>query len=232
MAAVVTESVLLRLRDCFAADPWYLQRKERLLTETGYLRAKRLLDVTLTVLMLPLVLVILLLCVVAIKVDSPGPAFFRQERTGQGGRRFRMFKLRTMTTNADALKPQYAALNDKRYPDFKIANDPRTTRVGRVLRRMSLDELPQVFNVLRGDMSLVGPRPTSFAPHTYQLWHTARLEVAPGMTGLWQISGRNELSFDERLRLDVAYIRNRTLLLDLEILRRTFAVVISGRGAN
>ena len=199
---------------------------------TSYQRAKRALDVALCLLALPVVIVVLAACVVAIKLDSRGPAFFVQERTGRGGRRFRMLKLRTMHREAEKLKEKYAHLNQLRFPDFKIANDPRITRVGRFLRKTSLDELPQLFNVLRGDMSLVGPRPTSFSAETYRLWHTARLEVQPGLTGLWQISGRNELDFDDRLRLDIAYIRNRSLKLDVEILLRTVSAVVSGRGAN
>src|SRR3990172_8313755 len=106
------------------------------------------------------------------------------------------------------------------YHDFKISNDPRITRVGRFLRKSSLDELPQIFNVLRGDMSLVGPRPTSFSASTYRLWQTARLDCQPGLTGLWQVSGRNELDFDDRLRLDIAYYRNQSLGLDLQVLFR------------
>jgi lipopolysaccharide/colanic/teichoic acid biosynthesis glycosyltransferase len=143
-----------------------------------------------------------------------------------------MFKVRTMVHNAAELKEKYAHLNELSWPDFKITNDPRVTRVGRFLRKTSLDELPQVFNVLLGDMSLVGPRPTSFAADTYSLWHTARLEVKPGLTGLWQISGRYQLDFDERLRLDIAYIRHRCLALDLYILFRTVGAVFSGRGAS
>jgi lipopolysaccharide/colanic/teichoic acid biosynthesis glycosyltransferase len=193
---------------------------------------KRLLDILICVGVLPVVLPVLALCAVAIRVESPGPCFFSQNRTGKGGRRFRMWKLRTMVHNADELKAQYAHLNELSYPDFKIANDPRITKVGRFLRKSSLDELPQIFNVLGGSMSLVGPRPTSFAAETYRLWHTERLEVEPGLTGLWQISGRNDIDFDDRLRLDVAYVRNRCLSLDLHILIHTFGAVLSGRGAN
>jgi lipopolysaccharide/colanic/teichoic acid biosynthesis glycosyltransferase len=214
------------------AVPWYLKTRKRLFGEVGYARAKRLLDVAIALAVLPFVLIVLALCVIAIRLDSRGPAFFSQLRTGQGGRRFKMLKLRTMVKDADALKARYMHLNELTYPDFKITNDPRVTRVGRIRRKTSLDELPQVFNVLAGDMSLVGPRPTSFAASTYRLWHTARLEVKPGITGLWQISGRNELDFDDRLRLDVAYIRNRSFGLDLRILLRTFGSVLSGRGAN
>jgi lipopolysaccharide/colanic/teichoic acid biosynthesis glycosyltransferase len=197
-----------------------------------YLLAKRALDILLAALALPAVLPILALCALAVRIDSPGAAFFSQLRTGRGGRRFRMYKLRTMVENAAELKAKYAHLNELSWPDFKITDDPRVTRVGRFLRRTSLDELPQIFNALRGDMSLVGPRPTSFSADTYSLWHTARLEVQPGLTGLWQISGRHELDFDERLRLDIAYIRNRCMKLDLLILLRTVGAVFSGRGAN
>jgi lipopolysaccharide/colanic/teichoic acid biosynthesis glycosyltransferase len=204
----------------------------RAVEDAGYRRAKRALDLAFCVLVLPLVLPLLALCALAIRLDTPGPVFFFQLRTGRGGRRFRMYKLRTMRRDAEKLKADLAHLNVLSYPDFKIIGDPRITRVGHLLRRSSLDELPQIFNVLRGDMSLVGPRPTSFSAETYRLWHTARLEVQPGITGLWQVSGRNELDFDDRLRLDIAYVRNRSLALDLGILLRTFSAVISGRGAN
>jgi len=197
-----------------------------------YEPAKRALDLVACLAVLPVVLPVVALCALAIKIESPGPALFRQERTGKGGRRFRMFKLRTMVPNAHELKAQYMHLNEHRYPDFKITNDPRVTRCGRILRKTSLDELPQIFNVILGDMSLVGPRPTSFGPETYRLWHTARLEVKPGLTGLWQVSGRADLEFDDRLRLDIAYIRNRSLGLDLRILVRTVTAVLSTRGAN
>jgi lipopolysaccharide/colanic/teichoic acid biosynthesis glycosyltransferase len=215
------------------AQPWYVRAAERrLLGERGYARAKRVLDVIACLLVLPIVLPVLLTCALAIRLDSPGPAFFSQARTGRGGRRFRMYKLRTMVKDAEALKAKYQHLNVLSYPDFKIVDDPRVTRVGRFLRKTSLDELPQVFNVLKGDMALVGPRPTSFDASTYRLWHTTRLEAPPGLTGLWQIAGRNEIDFDERLRLDIAYIQNRCLALDLLILVRTVSAVVNGRGAN
>ena len=228
----MSQPLLLKL---YASDgaAWYQRQVvPRVLSDAGYRRAKRALDIAVSVALLPIIVPVLLLCALAIRLDSPGPVFFSQDRTGRGGHRFRMWKLRTMVRNADELKAQYAHLNELTYPDFKISNDPRVTRVGRVLRRTSLDELPQIVNVLMGDMSLVGPRPTSFSASTYRLWHTVRLEVQPGITGLWQISGRNELDFDDRLRLDVAYIRNRSLTLDLSILVRTIGTVASGRGAN
>lgn len=197
-----------------------------------YERAKRALDLGVCLAVLPCVVLVLACCALAIKLDSPGPVFFFQQRTGHGGRRFRMWKLRTMRRDAEQMKQQLMHLNVLSYPDFKIVDDPRVTRVGRVLRKTSLDELPQFFNVLSGEMSLVGPRPTSFAADTYRLWHTARLEVQPGITGLWQVSGRNELDFDDRLRLDITYIRRRSFLLDLHILWRTVGAVASRRGAN
>jgi len=196
-----------------------------------YLVAKRSLDLVICIALLVVVVPVLALCVLAIRLDSPGRAFFRQERTGRDGRRFRMLKLRTMVINAEELKPTLAHLNVLPPPDFKILNDPRITRVGRFLRATSLDELPQILNVLRGDMSLVGPRPTSFPATRYELWHTSRLDVAPGITGLWQLEGRNVMSFDERLRLDVEYIRRRSLLFDLQLMARTAAAVFRRSGA-
>ncbi|HET9455451.1 MAG TPA: sugar transferase [Gemmatimonadaceae bacterium] len=228
----MNQPLLLKLYDADARIWYQRQVVPRVLSDAGYRRAKRALDIVVSVTLLPLIVPVLLLCALAIRLDSPGPVFFSQSRTGRGGHRFRMWKLRTMVRNADELKAQYAHLNELTYPDFKITDDPRITRVGRVLRRTSLDELPQIVNVLKGDMSLVGPRPTSFSASTYRLWHTARLEVQPGITGLWQISGRNELDFDDRLRLDVAYIRHRSFTLDLAILVRTIGTVASGRGAN
>jgi lipopolysaccharide/colanic/teichoic acid biosynthesis glycosyltransferase len=196
-----------------------------------YLVGKRVFDLAICLLLLPLGLVLSLACAIAILVDSPGPIFIAQERTGRDGKRFRMYKFRTMVPNAEELKPSLAHLNILPFPDFKIIDDPRITRVGRILRKTSLDEIPQLINVLRGEMSLVGPRPTSFAPSTYSLWHTYRLEVMPGMTGLLQIRGRNGMTLDERLRLDIAYIEHWSLALDLKILLKTIPAVFRGSGA-
>jgi lipopolysaccharide/colanic/teichoic acid biosynthesis glycosyltransferase len=196
-----------------------------------YLRVKRAIDLFVCVPLLLLALPIMALIVVAIRLDTPGPAIFAQLRTGRHGRRFRMFKFRTMVANAEELKAQLQHLNILPPPDFKIINDPRITRVGHFLRATSLDELPQLFNVLRGDMSLVGPRPTSFAPSTYELWHTHRLDVPPGITGLWQVEGRNAMTFDERLRLDVQYMRRMSLGFDLMLLVRTMLAVFRRSGA-
>jgi exopolysaccharide biosynthesis polyprenyl glycosylphosphotransferase len=198
------------------------------------LAIKRAVDVIAAALGLTLALPVMVAIAVAIKLDSRGPVVFRQERAGWGGRRFRMLKFRTMNVGADAEKPALAHLNqtgDARL--FKIPNDPRVTRLGRWLRRWSLDELPQLWNVLVGDMSLVGPRPffeTDLA--AYEDHHFGRLGARPGITGLWQVSGRSAImDFEEVVRLDTQYIREWSLLLDVAILWRTLPVVIRRRGA-
>lgn len=196
-----------------------------------YDRAKRGVDLVLASLILPFALAVMGLCALLIWLDDGSPALFLQLRTGQGGRRFRMFKFRTMVRNAAELKEKYAHLNELTGPDFKITADPRVTRVGRWLRKLSLDELPQLFNVFLGNMSLVGPRPTSFSADTYELRHCERLEVLPGITGLWQVSGRSDVDFEERSRLDREYIERRSIWLDFKIMARTAGVVFSQRGA-
>ncbi|MCL4267310.1 MAG: sugar transferase [Anaerolineae bacterium] len=209
------------------------QPEKRLLRGKPYRKAKRIMDLTLVISSLIFVLPLLLLCALLIKIESPGgPVLFKQKRTGMGGQPFYMFKFRTMVPNAEEMKKELAHLNELQWPDFKITNDPRITRIGRILRKTSLDEMPQLLNVLRGEMSLVGPRPTSFLPETYRLWHTERLDVLPGITGLWQILGRGSMEFDERVRLDVAYIERRCLWLDFQILMRTFTAVLVQRGAH
>lgn len=212
--------------------PWYSRVRRFPADHKHYLRWKRTFDIIIALLLLPAVLPLLGLCCVAIVMDSPGYPIFSQLRTGTCGRRFRMFKLRTMVRDAEAHKDQLGTLNELSWPDFKIKNDPRVTRAGKFLRKTSLDELPQILNVLKGDMSLVGPRPTSFSSSTYSTWHTARLDVQSGVTGLWQIEGRNDIDFDERVRLDIAYARHRSFSLDVIILLRTIPRVMTGRGAN
>ena len=197
----------------------------------AYLAAKRGFDLVVGLVFLLLMLPVMALVALAVRVDSDGPALFRQRRTGAYGRAFSMLKFRTMVTDAEELKATYAHLNVLPPPDFKIPDDPRITRVGRFLRRTSLDELPQLWNIVRGDMSFVGPRPTSFAPDTWDLWHTVRLEVRPGLTGLWQVQARGDVDFDARLRLDVEYLRTASLRTDLKILLATVGSVVGARGA-
>lgn len=172
------------------------------------------------------------LIALAIRLDSPGPVIFRQTRIGRGGRPFSMYKFRSMYEGAEEQQMLLADLNEADGPIFKIKDDPRLTRVGRILRRTSLDELPQLINVLRGEMSLVGPRPPLPAEVAqYKEWHKRRLEVPPGMTGLWQVSGRSRLSFDEMVLLDIYYIENWSLWMDFKILVRTVPKVLFGEGA-
>lgn len=201
-------------------------------TRRAYETIKRSLDLFVCCLVLPAAIPVSIACALLVRSSGPGPLFFVQERTGRGGRRFRMFKFRSMVPDAPRLRDEIRAERNMVGPDFKLEDDPRVTRVGRFLRRSSLDELPQLWNVLKGDMSLVGPRPTSFDPSTYDLWHTERLEVTPGLTGLWQIARRGDIDFDDRVRLDIAYVRNRSLRLDISILLRTIPAVLMQRGAH
>lgn len=206
--------------------------QKRFLTGRAYWVAKRMMDLLLVVSTMPLWLSLCGVVALIIRITSPGAAVvFSQNRTGKGGKRFSMYKFRTMVPNAEEQKKNYAHLNELQWPDFKITNDPRVTSIGGFLRKTSLDELPQLINVLKGDMSLVGPRPTSFGPETYKLWHTERLDVTPGLTGLWQIIGRAQLEFDDRLRLDIAYIERASIWFDFNILLKTVIAVFERRGA-
>ncbi|HEX5267221.1 MAG TPA: sugar transferase [Acidimicrobiales bacterium] len=195
--------------------------------------AKRLIDIVGAAAGLALLVPLTLALAVLVMLDSPGPALFVQERIGKDGRTFRMFKFRTMVRDAPQMLSELRTSNEADGPLFKIARDPRITRVGRVLRRASLDELPQLWNVLRGDMSLVGPRPAlpgeaaGWTPELYQ-----RLRVKPGLTGMWQVNGRSSVSFDEYVRLDLYYVNNWSIATDLAILAKTLPAVLSGRGAS
>jgi exopolysaccharide biosynthesis polyprenyl glycosylphosphotransferase len=194
--------------------------------------AKRTFDVLSASLLLLVTAPVVLLTMLAIKLDSPGKVFFRQERVGRDGNVFTLLKLRTMVADADLRKDELLALNEADGPLFKIHNDPRITRVGRVLRKLSIDELPQLLCVIRGTMSMVGPRPALASE--VEMWDPLlheRLRVLPGLTGLWQVSGRSDSSFDRYRRLDLYYVDNWSLLHDLTICVKTFGVVLSGRGA-
>ena len=199
---------------------------------------KRALDISLALVGLLLVLPVLVLTMLAVRWDSPGPALFRQVRVGANGRRFRLYKVRTMRHgNDDRAHREYVAQlingsGERRDDVFKLVDDPRITRLGRVLRKLSIDEVPQLWNVLVGDMSLVGPRPP--LPHEVQLYPASawdRLRVKPGITGLWQVSGRCELSFEQMVALDVHYWRRWSLLSDIVIILKTPRTVLSRRGA-
>jgi exopolysaccharide biosynthesis polyprenyl glycosylphosphotransferase len=193
---------------------------------------KRAFDIVVSFLVLVLGLPVWLLIALAIKLESRGPVFFVDRRVGVGEREFGMLKFRTMIAGAAELQAELEAANEAEGALFKIRDDPRVTRVGRVLRRLSLDEIPQIVNVLRGEMSLVGPRPLPL--RDYRLledWHRARYAVLPGMTGLWQISGRSGLTFDDLVRLDFTYLENWSIWLDITIIVKTIPAVLKRRGA-
>ena len=201
--------------------------------EGVYLRfGKRVLDVLSAVLALAITSPVLLALAILIKLESRGPVIYRSTRIGRGGRPFHFYKLRSMVKDADRQRHQIAHMNEADGPVFKIARDPRITRIGRFLRSTSLDEIPQFYNVLIGDMSLVGPRPpipTEVAQ--YEPWQLRRLDVRPGITCLWQISGRSRIGFQEWMRLDLEYIRHQSFGLDMKILLRTIPAVLSREGA-
>jgi len=210
-----------------------LRPEDRLLKGRAYSIAKRLMDVALVILTAPVWLTVMGVCALAVKIDDPSArVLFTQTRTGVSGRTITMHKCRTMVPDAEARKWELRHLNELEWPDFKITNDPRITPPGRLLRKTSLDELPQLWDVLIGRLSLVGPRPTDFLADTYRLWQTERLDVKPGITGLWQIYGRGLAEFDDRTRLDIAYVQRRSIWLDVQILARTIPAVLAQRGAK
>jgi exopolysaccharide biosynthesis polyprenyl glycosylphosphotransferase len=193
---------------------------------------KRIVDLALVGVALWVIWPLFVMIALAIKVESAGPVLYRQRRVGKNGRHFWMLKFRSMHEDAEHQLDELREQNEAVGPLFKIKADPRVTRVGRVLRRWSLDELPQVFNVLRGDMSLVGPRPPIPSEVAqYEDWELGRLRAVPGLTGLWQVSGRSQVPFHDMVRLDLHYIRNWSLGLDFEILLRTIPAVVTNRGA-
>lgn len=194
---------------------------------------KRTIDIVGALIGLTISIPLVAIAAIAIKLESPGPVFFWQVRIGENGRPFRIVKLRTMVADAEARLPELVDLEHLEEPAFKLKNDPRVTRVGRILRRTSLDEAPQFYNVLRGEMSLVGPRPEEERiVRLYQDHHRKRLAVKPGMTGPMQVNGRGDLSFAERLQMELDYIEHYSLRKDFEILLRTFPVIIRGNGAH
>ncbi len=200
---------------------------------TGWnLIIKRALDLSLAILLMLLTAPLWLIIAIAIKLDSPGPVFFKQERAGKNRKPFMVYKFRSMYAGAEAQQKQLAAHNEASGPLFKMRDDPRRTRVGRFIRRTSLDELPQFINVIRGEMSIVGPRPALFSEVAqYQEWQRKRLDIQPGITGLWQVSGRSDLSFDEMVMLDIYYGENWSLGADIRIMLRTIPQILFGDGA-
>jgi len=193
---------------------------------------KRPFDIVASLVGIAILSPVLIAISLAVKLGSRGPVLFRQIRVGKDGREFWFYKFRSMVVDAEAQKKKLMHLNELEGPVFKISNDPRITKMGTFLRRTSLDELPQLFNVLKGDMSLVGPRPPlPNEVEKYEAWQREKLTVLPGITCLWQISGRNHIGFTEWMRLDIEYIRRQSLGLDVKILSRTLPAVLSRKGA-
>jgi exopolysaccharide biosynthesis polyprenyl glycosylphosphotransferase len=198
----------------------------------GGILVKRVLDITVSTAALVAGLPVMAAIAIAVRIDSAGTIFYKAQRIGRKGRAFPCYKFRTMVRNADNLKADLQHMNERDGVLFKIANDPRITKVGKILRKYSLDELPQFYNVLKGDMSLVGPRPPMAAEvEQYDLAHLRRLDVLPGITGLWQVEARQDPSFDSYISLDTAYVENWSLMMDFRILARTIGVVFSGTGS-
>jgi exopolysaccharide biosynthesis polyprenyl glycosylphosphotransferase len=196
------------------------------------LAVKRVVDVVGAALLLILLAPVMAAIAVAVRLDSEGPIFFRQRRCGKGGREFNMIKFRTMVPDAERIQKELLDRNDVDGPVFKMFEDPRVTRVGRFLRRNSLDELPQLWNVLVGDMSLVGPRPLMMSEmRLCRSWRDLRLSVKPGITGIWQVNGRSATSFHDWIRHDTQYVQNWSLWLDLRVLAKTALWVIARTGA-
>jgi lipopolysaccharide/colanic/teichoic acid biosynthesis glycosyltransferase len=230
----------LKQTDLNNPDFWvYNTPTQSIAAKETYYIFKRLIDIVLVLASMPLVLPVFLIVALAIYLTDGGNIFFVQERTGLGGQRFKMYKFRTMVVNAEAKLKELAEqglakldADGKLAEPLKLKHDPRITRVGRLLRKSSLDELPQLFNVLRGDMSIVGPRPTSWSVKSYTLMQTERLSVRPGITGLWQVCARGDTDFNDWVEWDMAYIDRSCLWLDMRIIFETVAQVLKTRGAR
>lgn len=194
---------------------------------------KRLIDIAASTVALVLLSPLLIGTAIAIKVTSPGPVLFKQKRVGLHGVCFDLLKFRSMVVNAEALKDKLMKQNEQTGPVFKMKNDPRITGIGAFIRRYSIDELPQLVNILRGDMTIVGPRPA--VPKEvaqYKAWQRRRLSVRPGLTCYWQVGGRNSIGFEDWMRLDLRYVDNWNLAVDMQLILQTFPAVLAGRGAS
>lgn len=206
----------------------YLSEKRK----RGYLLLKRFFDVFLSVLGVIVLSPLLLIVTAVIKLDSPGKAIYIQERVGKDGKKFKMYKFRSMCVDAEKKQDELQALNEVDGPVFKIAKDPRVTRVGKFIRKCSIDELPQLFNIIKGEMSIVGPRPPlPKEVEQYTPYQKLRLRVSPGLTCYWQISGRSDMTFDKWIQLDLMYITNRNLWVDFCIVLKTIPAVLGHKGA-
>lgn len=198
-----------------------------------YLFSKRTLDIVLSTIGLILLSPILLIVAILIRVESKGPIIFSQKRVGLNEKSFEMYKFRSMLSNAEELKKNLLEKNEMSGPMFKMKNDPRTTKIGKIIRRTSIDELPQLINVLKGEMSLVGPRPSlPNEVQEFEMWMLKRLQVKPGLTCYWQVAGRNSMDFEEWMRLDLKYVNDKKLLLDIELIFKTIIMLFSKDNNN
>ena len=198
-----------------------------------YSFTKRVFDVGASFVGLTLLSPVLLVVAIAIKLESKGPIIFSQDRVGLNGKIFKMYKLRSMVSNAEELKEKLLEQNEMSGPMFKMKDDPRITKVGKFIRKTSIDELPQLINVLKGDMSLVGPRPSlPKEVEQFEPWMYERLQVKPGLTCIWQVSGRNNIDFEDWMKLDIKYVRERSLWGDLKLVFRTFFVLFGDKNAH
>lgn len=194
--------------------------------------SKRLIDILLSILGLIIVSPIMLIVAILIKLESSGPIIFSQKRVGLNGKEFNMFKFRSMVQNAEELKGKLQKQNEMSGPMFKIKEDPRVTKVGRFIRKTSIDELPQLINIVKGEMSLVGPRPSlPKEVAKFEPWMLERLKVKPGLTCYWQVSGRNNIDFEDWMRLDIKYVTDRNLVLDIKLIFKTFFVLFGDKNA-
>ena len=194
---------------------------------------KRLMDITLSAIGLIILSPILLVVAILIKIDSKGPIFFKQKRVGLYGKEFDMYKFRSMVVNAEELKEKLEKQNEMSGPMFKIADDPRITKIGKFIRKTSIDELPQLWNVIKGDMSLVGPRPSlPKEVAQFEPWMEERFKVKPGLTCYWQVGGRNNIDFENWMKLDIKYVKERTLAIDIMLIFKTFFVLFGDKNAH
>lgn len=211
----------------------YLSYQERFKKNIVYYMIKRLMDVVGSIIGIILLMPIMIITAIAIKYESKGPIMFSQERVGINGKVFKMYKFRSMVTDAEALLYKLKNKNEMSGPMFKIADDPRITKVGKMIRRTSIDELPQLFNILKGDMSLVGPRPNlSREVEKFSEYHKLKLLGKPGLTCYWQVMGRNQIDFDEWMELDIKYLQERNLWIDLKLIFKTFFLLFGDENAS
>ncbi|MGF0108099.1 sugar transferase [Clostridium sp. SGI.024] len=197
-----------------------------------YNLSKKIIDFSLSAVALVILSPLLLIVAILIKLESKGPVIFSQKRVGLNGKEFKMYKFRSMVVNAEELKEKLAKQNEMSGPMFKMKDDPRVTKIGKFIRKTSIDELPQLINILKGDMSLVGPRPSlPKEVAEFEPWMLERLNVKPGLTCYWQVSGRNNIDFIEWMKLDLKYVKDRSFLLDLKLIIKTFSVLFGDKNA-